>query len=301
MSPAARMLSLALPRAGGRTMDFLSLTKPRLLLMVLATTLAGYTLASPASAPAGGALHTLLGMALAAGGALALNQFLERDVDARMERTRRRALPDGRLEPREALAFGCALSAVGIAYLAIAVNGLCAAVTAASSAGYLFVYTPLKVRSPLCGLAGAVPGALPPVAGWVAARGSIDLGAWILFAILFLWQMPHSLAIACLYRSDYARAGVRMLPVVDPSGRSTERQIVAHSLALVAVAMLPTLVGLAGPVYFVSALALGLAQAGFGVWMAVRGGDASARRLLLATLVYLPALLAAMTIDRAPL
>lgn len=291
-------LALALPRARARAIDLVSLAKPRLLVMVLATTLAGYYLASPGTAAAAVAAHTLAGMALAAGGALALNQYLEREVDARMQRTRLRALPGGRLQPAEALAFGSALSIAGILYLTVAVNGACAAVTAVSSFGYLFVYTPLKLRSPLCSLVGAVPGALPPVAGWAAAHGTLDLGAWVLFAILFLWQMPHSLAIARLYRDDYARAGVRVLPVVDPDGSSTERQILGHSLALVAVGLLPTLIGLAGEVYFVAALVLGLVQLGYGIRMAVARREADARRLLLATLVYLPALLAVMTLDR---
>jgi protoheme IX farnesyltransferase len=291
-------MTLALPRGRARALDLVSLAKPRVLTMVLATTLAGYYLASAGTAGAAGAVHTLFGMALAAGGALALNQYLERDVDARMERTRRRPLPGGRLQPAEALVFGSALSIVGILYLTVMVNGACAAVTAVSSFGYLFVYTPLKLRSSLCSLVGAVPGALPPVAGWAAAHGTLDLGAWVLFAILFLWQMPHSLAIARLYRDDYARAGVRVLPVVDPDGRSTERQILGHSLALVAVGLLPTLIGLTGTVYFVAALGLGLGQLACGIWMAVGRGEADARRLLLATLVYLPALFAVMTIDR---
>ncbi len=300
MSPA-HSLALPLARSRARLGDLVSLTKPRVLLMILATTLAGAYLGSPEGLGTPRVLHTLLGMALAAGGALALNQFMERDVDARMERTRRRALPDGRLRPAEALRFGCALSASGIVYLGLAVNWTCAAVTTASLVGYLLLYTPLKVRTPVCSLVGAVPGALPPVAGWAAARGDLDLPAWVLFAILFLWQMPHSLAIARLYRNDYARAGVRVLPVVDPLGHSTERQIVGHSLALVAVALLPTLIGLAGKVYFVAALVLSLGQLACGVWLALRGGEAGARRVLVASLVYLPVLLAVMTIDRAPL
>jgi protoheme IX farnesyltransferase len=291
-------MALALPRVRSKAADFAALAKPRVLLMVLATTLAGYYLGS-ASDPHPLALAlTLAGMALAAGGGLALNQWLERDVDALMERTRRRPLPQGRLQEREALWFGASLAIAGTLCLGLAVNWLCAGVTAASLLGYLFVYTPLKLRSALCSLVGAVPGALPPVAGWAAARGSLDLEAWILFAILFLWQMPHSLAIARLYRDDYARAGVRVLPVVDPDGRSAERQVVGHALALVAVALLPSVVGMAGPIYFAAALLLSVAQLACGVRLALARSDASARLLLMASLVYLPVLLAALALDR---
>jgi len=289
---------LALPRARGRVADFVALTKPRIVLMVLVTTLAGFYLASRSTPQPGMVVRTLVGMALAAGGALALNMFMERDLDARMERTRHRPLPDGRLLPGEALLFGCALTGAGLACLALAVGLACAGVTAASVAGYLFVYTPLKRHSSLCSLVGGVPGALPPVAGWAAARGTLDVEAWVLFAILFLWQMPHSLAIARLYRQDYARAGLRLLPVVDPEGRSTDRQILSHSLALVAVGMLPTLIGLAGPLYFATALVLGLGQLACGVRLALVRTDAGARGVVLASLVYLPVLLAAMTLDK---
>jgi protoheme IX farnesyltransferase len=292
--------ALALARPRGRAADFVELTKPRVVLMVLVTTLAGYYLGLEPGSPASGALvHTLLGVALAAAGTLALNMYLERDLDALMERTRRRPLPEGRLEPREALLFGAALTAGGIAWLALTVNPICAAVTAATAIGYLAAYTPLKRRSALCSLVGAVPGALPPVAGWAAARGTLDPGAWVLFSILFLWQMPHSLAIARLYRDDYARAGVAVLPVVDPNGRSTDRLILSHALALVAVALLPTLIGMCGPITFVAALALGLGQFAFALRLALEGSDAAARRLLHATLIYLPALLAVMTFERA--
>ncbi|MEE9219773.1 MAG: heme o synthase [Acidobacteriota bacterium] len=297
----SRSLAVTLPQARSHVADFISLTKPRLLLMVLLSTLAGFYLASPAGVQAARAVSLVLGMALAAGGALALNQYLERDVDALMERTRRRALPDGRLQPEEALAFGSVLALGGVAVLALGVNATCAVVTAASTAGYLFAYTPLKRRSALCSIVGGIPGALPPVAGWAAARASLDLEAWVLFAILFLWQMPHSLAIARLYRADYERAGLQVLPVIDPSGRSTDRQIVAHSLALLAVGQLPTIIGLAGPVYFCVALILGLGLLGFGLNLALTRSEDGARRVLFASLVYLPVLLVVMTLDRVPL
>src|SRR5213593_3719413 len=233
--------------------DLLSLTKPRVVVMVLVTTLVGYYVGLSGTPDYVRMLHLVVGTLLAAGGTLALNQYWERDVDARMERTRARPLPDGRLSPLEALAFGGAITALGIVYLAAFVGMAPAAVTLTTFALYLFAYTPLKLRTALCTIVGAVPGALPPVTGWVAARDDVGAGAWILFGILFLWQLPHTLAIARLYRDDYARAGVRLLPVIDPDGTSTERQIVTGCLALLGVSLLPTLIGLAGAVYFVGA------------------------------------------------
>src|SRR5882762_6336083 len=211
--------------------DLLSLTKPRVVVMILVTTLVGYYVGVSGTPDYVRMLHLVVGTLLAAGGTLALNQYWERDVDARMERTRARPLPDGRLSPLEALVFGGTITALGIADLAAFVGVAPAMVTLATFALYLFAYTPLKLRSPLCTIVGAVPGALPPVTGWLAARDEAGLGAWILFGILFLWQLPHTLAIARLYRDDYARAGVRVLPVIDPHGTSAERQIVTGCLA----------------------------------------------------------------------
>jgi heme o synthase len=281
-----------------RVADYLALTKPRVVALVLVTTAVGYHLGSPGTLRLVRLLHTLLGTALAAGGTLALNQWMERDLDARMERTRRRPLPDGRLAPADALATGSALLVLGLAHLALAVNGLTALVTATIALTYLLAYTPLKPLTSLSSLVGAVPGALPPVAGWAAARGGLGLEPCVLFAIMYLWQIPHSLAIGRLYRDDYERAGIRVLPVVDPDGRSTGAHVLGNALALVPVALLPTLIGLAGPLYFLVALVLG---AGF-VWSALglaRGGSAAdARRLLLASLVYLPVLLGVMALDK---
>jgi heme o synthase len=192
--------------------------------------------------------------AFAAAGTLALNQYMERDLDARMERTRHRPLPEGRVHPGEALVLGCVLLVAGVTLLALLVEPLVAIVTAGIAITYLLLYTPLKRVSPLCTLVGAVPGALPRVAGWAAARGTLGPEPWILFAIMFLWQMPHTLAIGRLYRDDYARAGIRVLPVVDPDGRTTGLQAVSNCLALLPVALLPTFVGLAGAAYFLIAL-----------------------------------------------
>lgn len=278
--------------------DLLSLTKPRVVVMVLVTTVVGFYLGSGGYADYGLLGWTLLGTGLAAAGSLTLNQYMERELDACMERTRKRPLPSGRLQPIEALAFGALLTASGLLVLLLAVNALSGMVTAFTAVSYLLLYTPMKRITPLCSLVGAVPGALPPVTGWVAATGQFGAGASVLFAILFLWQLPHSLAIAKLYADDYARAGFRLLPIVDREGRSTERQIVGHSTALLLVGLVPTLLGLAGPVYFCSALVLGCVLLFFGVRLAAVPSHASARRLVFASLVYLPVLLAVLAADK---
>jgi protoheme IX farnesyltransferase len=282
-----------------RLADYVALTKPRVVLMVLITTLVGYHLGA-----ADGTFHvlrlldTLVGTALAAGGTLALNQYLERDRDGLMARTRLRPLPGGRLRPAEALAVGGGMLVAGLGWLALRVGPLPAVVTAATAASYLLVYTPLKPVTSLCSLAGAVPGALPPMAGWAAATGTLGLEPWVLFGILFLWQIPHSLAIGRMYRDDYARAGIRVLPVVDRDGLSTGAQVVGNCLALLPVALLPTLIGLAGPIYFLVALLLGLGFLWSAVGLARTGTVAHARRLLFASLVYLPVLLGALALDK---
>jgi heme o synthase len=278
--------------------DLVALTKPRVVLMVLVTTLMGYDVALTGPADYLRMIHLLIGSLLAAGGTLALNQYRERDLDARMDRTRARPLPAGRLQPLEAWLFGVALTLAGTAYLAALVNPLVALVTLATTILYLFAYTPLKRRTPLCTLVGAVAGALPPVAGWAAARGDVAPGAWVLFAILFLWQLPHTLAIARLYRDDYARAGVRVLPVVDPDGASTGRQVVLACVALVSVSLLPAVAGWTGPIYLAGALVLGLAFSAVGVEQALVPSPRAARHVLLASLIYLPLLLGLMAFDR---
>lgn len=283
-----------------RVLAFLELGKPRVVLMVLITTFVGFYLGSQGMPDYLRLLPTLIGTALAATGTLALNQYMERDVDAKMQRTRLRPLPDGRLQPPDALAFGAITTLAGLVYLAVAVNTVSAAVTTVITVSYLFLYTPLKRRTPLCSIVGAVPGALPPLTGWVAARGTFGIEAWILFAILFLWQLPHSLAIARLYRDDYARAGIRLLPVVEPDGKSTGRQIVTNCLALLVVGLLPTLVGLAGPVYFVAAFVLGALFLGYGVAFALSRTVTAARQLMFASLLYLPAILLVMALDKVP-
>jgi heme o synthase len=300
MTPRTEVIAAPMARARLRVLaDLLQLAKPRVVLMVVLTTVVGYYVGLSGTADYARLVHLIVGTMMAAGGTLALNQYWERDLDSLMARTRMRPLPDGRLQPLEALLFGGTIAAVGVAYLAATVNVLAATVTLAILVLYLFVYTPLKVRTPLCTLAGAIPGALPPVTGWVAARDEIGTGAWVLFGILFLWQLPHTLAIARLYRDDYARAGVRLLPVIDAESRSTERQIVTGTLALLVVSLLPTLIGLAGAVYFTGALLLGAAFVVLGAWQAVAPSAAGARRVLFASLLYLPALLALLALDRA--
>jgi len=229
--------------------DFVTLTKPRVVAMILLATLCGFLLGTPGTLGAVDWLllvRTLFGTALVAGGTLALNQYLERGTDARMNRTLRRPLPAGRMHPIEALAFGGALVCTGLLYLAIAVRPASGMVTAVTVTSYLFMYTPLKTRSALCTVVGAFPGALPPLTGWTAAGGALDAGAAALFGILFFWQLPHSLAIAHLYRDDYEKAGVKLLPTVDRGGGSTGRQTVLNCLALMAVGLLPSMIGLTG-------------------------------------------------------
>ncbi len=287
-------------RVGGgrRLLAYLDLAKPRVVLMIVLTTLVGFYLGARGPTGAWLLFHTMISTALAAAGTLALNQYLERDLDAVMLRTRLRPLPAGKLLPRDALVFGNLLAAAGIAYQSLAVGPLPGLVTAATTVSYLFLYTPMKRWTPFCSLIGAVPGALPPVTGWAASAGDLGIGAWVLFFILFLWQLPHSLAIGRMYRDDYARAGIRLLPVIDPEGGSTGRQIVINSAALLSVALLPTVVGVSGRCYFYTALALGLMLLGFSVRLARTRSLADARRLLFASLVYLPTLLAIMAADK---
>ncbi len=300
MSRPGEVLIAAVERERRQVLvDLLALTKPRVVVMVLVTTVVGYYAGLAGPADWARMLHLVLGTLLAAGGTLALNQYWEREVDGLMTRTRTRPLPDGRLQPLEALLFGTVITVFGVLYLAAFVNARSAAVTVAIAILYLFAYTPLKLRTPLCTIVGAIPGALPPVAGWVAAREDLSVGAWVLFGIMFLWQLPHTLAIARLYRDDYARAGVRLLPVVDEEGASTERQIVGACVALLAVSLLPTLIGLAGPVYFVGALALGLGLGALGARQALAPSSVAARRLMFASLLYLPALFALLALDKA--
>ncbi|MFP5289093.1 MAG: heme o synthase [Thermoanaerobaculia bacterium] len=281
-----------------RIADLKEMTKPGITLMVVLTAGLGFLLAEGETFSFWLLVHTLLGTGLVSGGASVLNQVLEWDADALMRRTADRPLPAGRLDPDTALFFGVLLAVTGLLELALAVNLLTALLGAIALAGYVFVYTPLKRVSSLATVIGAVPGAIPPMMGWSAVRNEIDLAAWVLFGILFFWQLPHFLAIAWLCREDYARGGFPMLPVLDPEGKRTGRQSVLYGAALVPVSLLPSLLGLMGEVYFVGALAFGFVYLGFSIGFARVRSNPGARRLMLASLVYFPALLLVMLLDR---
>jgi protoheme IX farnesyltransferase len=297
--PPAIAREAAFPAARrGRPADFLALTKPRLNLLVLVTALGGMYLAVPHGIAPLTLLNALIGTALVAGGASALNQVWERDTDGLMRRTRTRPVPDGRLHAGEGAFFGGILAGAGLIQLAAGVNVVSAAVAAVTLASYVLLYTPLKRRTWLSTIVGAFPGALPPVIGWTAATGELSLAAVTLFGIVFLWQMPHFLAIAWLYREDYARAGLPLLPVVEPDGRSTGRQALAYATALVPVSVAPAFFGLAGPMYVAAALTLGAALVVLSARFARERSMLSARRLFIASIVYLPLLWAVLVVDR---
>lgn len=280
--------------------DYLALTKPRVTLMVLLTMMFGFYIGARGEMNWLLLAHALFGTALVAGGTSALNQYLERDLDAKMLRTKNRPLPSGRLAPNAALAFGVLISIIGLAHLILFVNTLTALLAGLTLASYVFLYTPLKTRSAISTIVGAVPGALPPMGGWTAARGELGIEAWVLFAILFIWQLPHFLAIAWLYREDYARGGFPMLPVIDPEGHSVGRQVLTNCLALLPVSLLPTLVGMAGSTYFFGALGLSMIFFICGTGVIIQRSNLSAQRLMRASLLYLPALLGLMAFDKTP-
>jgi protoheme IX farnesyltransferase len=281
-----------------RVADFVALTKPRLNLLVLVTALAGLYLASPDGVPTAILLHTLMGTALVAGGAAALNMACEREIDRAMRRTESRPVPAGRMSPTEAAVFGSVLAAAGLAELAVAVNLAASAVAGLTLLSYVAVYTTLKRRTSLATLVGAVPGALPPVIGWAAATGTVGFPALVLFGIVFFWQMPHFLAIAWMYRDDYSNAGIPLLPVLEPDGRRTGVQALLYAAALWPVSLLPLLAELAGGPYAAIATVLGF---GFiflaGRFARARSRD-TARQLFLGSIIYLPLLWGALVIDR---
>ncbi len=276
--------------------DYLTLTKPRVTFLVVLTTWMGFAFGSVGKSFTLLWAFAMIGTALVAAGASTLNQYMERDLDARMRRTQNRPLPQKRLTPRSAFIFGVTLAVLGLALLAFGVNRLTSLIAVISLLSYLLAYTPLKTRTSLSTLVGAIPGALPPVMGWTAARGTLAPHAWILFAILFLWQLPHFLAIAWMYKDDYARAGFPMLPVIDPDGGSTARMIILYTAILLPVTLLPAQAGLVGFSYFYGALGLGLVFMGVSVLTAFFRTPAHARRLLLASVIYLPILLTWMVI-----
>jgi heme o synthase len=273
-----------------RPADFVALAKPRLNFLVVASALAGYAMAGGETTHVLPLLCTLIGTGLVAGGASGFNQVIERKPDRLMRRTQLRPLPDGRLQTLEALLFSAALSVTGLLILAAGVNVLCAVVALATLATYTVVYTPLKKHTSFATVIGAIPGALPPVIGWAAARNDLSQGAWLLFGIVFLWQLPHFLAIAWIYKEDYARAGFLMLPVIEPDGRSTARQAVIYAAALVPLSLAPALIGLTGPAYFVGGMALTTVFFALAVKFGVTRSIPDARRLFLGSIIYLPLL-----------
>lgn len=289
----------ALGELKGRASAYLELTKPRIVLMELITVGVGYMLGARGGAELTTLASALLGTAMVAGGAGALNQYAERDRDALMRRTSRRPLPSGRLRPIQAAIFGATLGAIGTLILILGAGWLSAATAAAAFVLYVYVYTPMKPLTTLNTAAGAIPGALPPLIGWTAATGRLGVEGWVLFLIVFLWQFPHFLAIAWMCREDYERGGMKMLPGVDPTGDMTGRQATLHALVLVPVGLSPALIGLAGPWYFLGALALGLYYLAESARFWSDVSHASARRLLLASVLYLPAILLLLVLNPA--
>jgi len=286
-------------RGGVRVGDYIELTKPRLTTLSVLTTLAGYYIGANGAMDATVLVHTLLGAFMVGGGCGALNMYMEHEQDARMRRTAQRPIPAGRLTPMEVLIFGLIVGVGGVLYLSMTVNLVTGILGAVTIVSYLLLYTPLKRLTTLNTLVGAIPGGIPPLMGWTAAVGTIGpgLGGWVLFGILFFWQMPHFLSLAWMCREDYANAGYRMLAVVDSDGTRTGMQILLYTAALVPVSLLPTIVGIAGGVYFFAALALGIGFVVLGANVARRRSRREARMLFHYTLMYLPVLLLVLALD----
>lgn len=293
----ASVANLTQAHAHSLARDMVLLTKPRLSALVMLSALVGFFFGSGGQINWLLLVHTFLGTALVAAGSSALNQFLERNTDALMRRTEDRPLPSRRMSPTHALYFGVSSSAAGLIYLAVCTNFDAALIAALTLAIYIFVYTPLKKVTSMNTLVGAIPGALPPLIGFAAARGELAAQGWALFAIVFIWQLPHFLAIAWLYRDDYARAGYVMLPRVDDEGISCGRQVVLQSVMLLPVSLMPLSFHMAGAAYAIGALIMGFVFLGFGLNFAFKRTDASARKLFLASVTYLPLLLALMMVD----
>ena len=281
-----------------RTSDFVALAKPRLNMLVVASTLVGYAMADGEPLGLLRVCGLLLGTGLVAGGASTFNQVAERDLDALMRRTRRRPLPDQRLQPLEGVLFGTAMTLAGLLLIVAASNVVAAAVALATLLSYVVIYTPLKRRSSFSTVVGAIPGALPPIIGWSAVTGTMPAQAWTLFGIMFLWQLPHFLAIAWMYREDYARAGFPMLPVLEPDGRSTARHSVLYAAALVPLSFAPMLMHMAGEVYFAGALVLGIGFLWLTLQFARTRAVRDARTLFFGSIVYLPLLWILMIADK---
>ena len=281
-----------------RWVDYYELTKPRMNFLVVITTMVGFYMAAHFGIDWLLLVHTLIGTALTAAGASVLNQYVERDIDKLMPRTMNRPVPGGRVAPVEALIYGVALGSAGVVYLAVTVNLLTALLGAVTLGTYVLLYTPMKRWTTLNTVIGAVPGAIPPMMGFTAAQGALSPEALAVFGILFFWQMPHFLAIAILYKDDYAKGGLKMLPVVDRDLSVTSRQILLYGVALIPATLAPVQLGMAGAMYFTCAVLLGCAFLSFGVSCATTRTRADARKLFFASIVYLPLLLAAMMLDK---
>jgi protoheme IX farnesyltransferase len=281
-----------------RAAAYLALTKPDVSFLVVLTTLAGFYLGSRGPLDVLRMAQTVFGTTLVAAGTSALNHYIERASDAHMRRTASRPLPTGQLRPRDALLFGATLVAVGTVYLVLVAGPLASFLALFTSVSYLALYTPLKKRTTLATAIGAIPGAMPPLIGWVAARGSLSSGAWLLFAIMVLWQFPHFMAIAWMYREDYARAGIKMLPVVDPKGTRTFRQIIGCAIVLLPVSLFMTLLGFTGILYFFGAVVLGFALIQLCLWASANRTNVRAKWLMHATVLHLPLLLGLMMLDK---
>ena len=277
--------------------EYFQLTKPRITLLIVISTAVGYCFGAAHAFSLVTLFHALLGTAFMAAGSATLNQWYERDTDSKMKRTRKRPIPAGTIEARHALYFGVAVSVLGAIELWSFTNSLAAALGVITTVGYLFIYTPLKRIGPICTTFGAIPGAMPPLIGFAAASGHLSIEAWILFGILFLWQFPHFHAIAWMYRADYERAGIKMLAVVQPDGKAMSRQILVTLVLLIPVTLAPTFVHMAGKVYFAAALLLGMAFLYFGVQICMEQTHLRARRLLLASVIYIPLLFAFLVFD----
>ena len=286
--------------AWARSLAFWALGKPDVTLLVIITTALGFCAASRGPVDWFAVAQVSFATLILSAGTSAMNQYLEHPLDSQMRRTASRPLPSGILSPREVLIFSLSFIFAGLAYLYFLVNPLSALLGACSAITYLALYTPLKTRTPWCTFVGAFPGAVPPLIGWAAARNTLEAPAWLLFAILFVWQFPHFLSIAWVYREDYARAGIRMLPVVDPSGRSTFRQIVGFSVALILASLLPAIAGMAGVPYLFGALLLGLALLQMSLWTAREQTNRSAMWLMHSTVIHIPLLMALLVLDKLP-
>lgn len=293
------LLKLGRSRSLWQTLtDYSELTKPNITFLVVLSSAAGFCLGTAGPLNYLRLFHLMAAVALLSSGIGALNQFMERDLDGRMHRTEHRPLPTGKISPLPALLFGMGITVAAEAYLALVLNPLSALLGFFTLTTYLLIYTPLKTRTSWCTFLGAFPGAMPPLVGWVAIRGSISLEAWVLFGIVFLWQFPHFHSIAMMYREDYARAGIRMLPVVKPDGKATGRQIVGYTLALVPLSLMPAFLKISGTVYLAGAILLGLGFLYYAVRCAQDKTKARARYLLQASVFYLPLLFGLMVLNQ---